>query len=171
MVRGLPLTIALVAAVSLIGLACDGGGPATPTATAEPSPAFTVTPLIPLTPGTDVAALPPNTLLDMASDSPVLTILSADADDLHAGGNSLARGDFNSDGVDDLLLGAPFGDGPENSREDAGEAYVIFGAGGLEGSRRTESRRRRTACLRCSAAGRTGPGPRRPRHSRVPGRC
>jgi len=129
------LTIAVVAAVALA--ACgDGGGPATPTPTAEPSPAFTVTPivtpLIPLTPGPDVAAPPPTTLLDMASDSPVLTILSADADDLHAGGSSLAWGDFNSDGVDDLLLGAPYGDGPDNSREDAGEAYVIFGSGDLE---------------------------------------
>jgi hypothetical protein len=67
----------------------------------------------------------------MASDAPVLTILSGDADDLQNGGTSLARGDFNSDGVDDLLLGAPLGDGPDNSREDAGEAYVIFGSSGL----------------------------------------
>ena len=69
----------------------------------------------------------------MASDLPVLTILSADGDDLDTGANSLGRGDFNNDGVDDLLVGAPFGDGPDGSREDAGEAYVIFGSSGLEG--------------------------------------
>ncbi len=128
--------IALGAAASACG---DGGASPSPTPTAGPPPVFTVTPTVmptvtpfnPFSPGADVAPLPPSALLDMASDSPVLTILAADADDLHAGGTSLARGDFNSDGVDDLLLGAPFGDGPDNSRGDAGEAYVIFGSGDL----------------------------------------
>jgi hypothetical protein len=40
---------------------------------------------------------------------------------------SIASGDFNSDGETDLLLGAAFGDGPDELREDAGEAYVILG--------------------------------------------
>ena len=127
------LVTAVTATLTFIGVACgDGGGPASPTPTTLPSPSPVVTPIISLTAAPTVAALPPTTVLDMASDSPVLTIVSVDVDDLHTGGTTMARGDFNSDGVDDLLLGAPSGDGPDNSREDAGEAYVIFGSGGLE---------------------------------------
>ena len=33
-----------------------------------------------------------------------------------------SAGDFNGDGFDDLIIGAPYGD-------DAGEAYVVFGTG------------------------------------------
>jgi hypothetical protein len=42
-------------------------------------------------------------------------------------GISLAKGDINHDGLEDLVIGAPFGDGPNNDRPDAGEAYVIYG--------------------------------------------
>jgi hypothetical protein len=49
------------------------------------------------------------------------------------GNSSLATGDFNDDGVADLLIGMPFADGPDNEREDAGEAFVIFGRDGLKG--------------------------------------
>ncbi|MCI0398832.1 MAG: hypothetical protein L0322_28420, partial [Chloroflexi bacterium] len=33
----------------------------------------------------------------------------------------------NGDSYDDLLIGAPAADGPANSREDAGESYLVFG--------------------------------------------
>lgn len=54
-------------------------------------------------------------------------ILGADAGDLRSDLPALVSGDFNDDGIADVLLGARFGDGPGNGREDAGEAYVIFG--------------------------------------------
>jgi len=57
-------------------------------------------------------------------------IFGVDAGDLRSDLPPLVSGDFNSDGVDDILLGARFGDGPDNGREDAGEAYVIFGSRG-----------------------------------------
>lgn len=42
-------------------------------------------------------------------------------------GRSVAiAGDINGDGIDDILIGAPFGDPP--SRTDGGEAYVLFGS-------------------------------------------
>jgi len=39
-------------------------------------------------------------------------------------GTALATGDFNGDGIDDIVLGAPNGD---NTASNAGELYVIFG--------------------------------------------
>ncbi len=126
------LTALLLAAGAATSAGCgDGGGSASPSPPMRPSTSPTATPVIPLTVIPTPAALAPTSILDMASDAPVLTIVPADAGDLRTGGDSLARGDFNNDGVDDLLLGAPFGDGPNNSREDSGEAYVIFGSGRL----------------------------------------
>jgi hypothetical protein len=108
--------------------ACGGsaGSPSSPTPTVAPSPSPTVPSVLTPKP-TEVAAAEPVAVVDLASESPLLTIRGGDAGDLQAGGVSAATGDFNSDGVDDLLVGAPFADGPDNSRPDAGEAYVIFG--------------------------------------------
>ncbi len=36
-------------------------------------------------------------------------------------------GDLNSDSFDDLIVGAFYGDGPSNSRTDAGEVYLLWG--------------------------------------------
>jgi Ca2+-binding RTX toxin-like protein len=45
-----------------------------------------------------------------------------------ASGVSVASaGDLNSDGIDDLVIGAFGGDGPGNTRADAGDTYVVFG--------------------------------------------
>ena len=66
-----------------------------------------------------------DTIVDLASDRPAATIFGADPrSDLPP----LVSGDFNGDGVADILLGARFGDGPSNRRQDAGEAYLIFGS-------------------------------------------
>jgi Ca2+-binding RTX toxin-like protein len=40
-----------------------------------------------------------------------------------------SAGDVNGDGFDDLIIGARFGDGPGNTRIDAGDSYVLFGSG------------------------------------------
>jgi hypothetical protein len=71
-------------------------------------------------------------VLDFASVSPDVTVMAADKqDDL---GAAVASGDVNGDGIDDLLIGAPRADGPDNSRRSAGEAYVVFGSPSLAGS-------------------------------------
>jgi hypothetical protein len=42
-----------------------------------------------------------------------------------------ATGDFNADGIMDILIGANGADGPGNERDHCGEAYVVFGEPGL----------------------------------------
>ena len=48
-------------------------------------------------------------------------------------GEEVVLADVNGDGLDDLLLGAYRADGPGNSRKDAGEVYVVYGAADLPG--------------------------------------
>jgi hypothetical protein len=71
-------------------------------------------------------------VLDLASTSPDVTVAAADNED-HLG-HAVASRDVNGDGIDDLIITAPRADGPDNTREDAGEAYVVFGSPSLEGS-------------------------------------
>ena len=73
-----------------------------------------------------------NGVLDFASASPDVTVTAADNEDELGG--AVASGDVNGDGIDDLLIGAPRADGPDNSRRGAGEAYVFFGSPSLRGS-------------------------------------
>lgn len=65
--------------------------------------------------------------IDLASADTLLTVTFAPGDLQPGFPNSLASGDFNADGATDLLLGAPFADGPDDARPEAGEAYVLFG--------------------------------------------
>lgn len=46
-------------------------------------------------------------------------------------GEEIVSADVNGDGVMDLLVGAYRADGPDNSRPDGGETYVVFGSAGL----------------------------------------
>jgi len=71
--------------------------------------------------------------IDLATRAPDATVFGADAGDFLADRFSLATGDFNHDGRDDMLVGAPLADGPGNARTNAGEAYVIFGGQALRG--------------------------------------
>jgi len=41
-------------------------------------------------------------------------------------GFSLAAGDIDGDGRDDIIAGSLLADGPDNAREDAGQAYVVL---------------------------------------------
>jgi hypothetical protein len=105
----LPLSALLV----LILLAACGGSaddpPPVPRATLVLGPQETC--------ARDIAAVPPD-----------VTIYGAGAGDYLADRFSLATGDFNDDGFDDLLVGAPLADGPGDARENTGEAYLIFGS-------------------------------------------
>jgi len=107
------LRTSFVALVTLLALAaaCGGGSES------KPSTA---------TPGGSAPGGPQYSL-DLAASAPDLTVFGADAGDYLADRFSLTSGDFNDDGKDDILVGAPLADGPDNARTNAGEAYVIFG--------------------------------------------
>jgi len=104
-------------ASALLFSACDGGG----SPARSPSPDTTT----PANDGTPASL--PTGVIDFAAEPPPSTIYGADAGDFAEAGAPLASGDFNSDGRPDLLIGAAFGDGPHGDRQDAGEAYVIYG--------------------------------------------
>jgi hypothetical protein len=60
--------------------------------------------------------------IDPSSGVDVLFIGAEQRDRL---GAAVGAGDINGDGQEDLLLAAPEADGPDNSRTDAGEVYVL----------------------------------------------
>jgi FG-GAP repeat/RTX calcium-binding nonapeptide repeat (4 copies) len=65
--------------------------------------------------------------IDLANLGSVgMTIYGADTGD-RAGFSLDAAGDVNGDGFDDLLIGAYTADGLGNSRQNAGDSYVIYG--------------------------------------------
>jgi hypothetical protein len=70
-------------------------------------------------------------VIDLAGGPQIRAIIGADSlDNL---GAAVGASDVNGDGISDILLGAPGGDGPENTREESGETYVVFGSARLQG--------------------------------------
>lgn len=63
-------------------------------------------------------------IIDLSKQADVI-IYGAEERDLC--GYSLAAGDINGDGIADMLIGAPGGDGYNNRYESAGETYLIYG--------------------------------------------
>src|SRR3989304_7352437 len=122
-----PALLALTTLLSLSG--CRGNAPPSATST-PPAVPTSPAPASPEHPGTPVNA---NKVVDLAASPPATVIVGADAGDMRSDLPALGSGEFNGDGVADILLGARFGDGPSNRRQDAGEAYVIFGSPGPPG--------------------------------------
>ncbi|MCH7484686.1 MAG: FG-GAP repeat protein [Chloroflexi bacterium] len=121
--------VALIAVALLAAIACggDGGPPAGTGASSGTAPPSSTSPTF------SPAVVPPFTL-DLAEPGGTLfTVLTPDPGDLRTTGSNLAAGDINGDGVADLVVGAPGADGPGNSRDDAGEVYVLFGGPQLGG--------------------------------------
>lgn len=117
------VALALAALLLVLVSACGGGGspaPSSPQSTFPPSPSAPATPASPS--GAPVATF------DLATQQPASVIWGADAGDFLNDLPALATGDINGDGLDDILIGARFGDGPQNARQDGGEVYVIFGS-------------------------------------------
>src|SRR5262245_11288043 len=65
-------------------------------------------------------------LIAIAAGAGGFVIHGADAAD-RSGFSVSSAGDVNGGGFDELLIGAPFGDGPGNARDAAGDSYVVFG--------------------------------------------
>jgi len=61
--------------------------------------------------------------------APDLMFTGIDAGD--NAGSAVRLADLNGDGVTDVFISAPNGDGPDNTRVDAGEVYVLWGSSGI----------------------------------------
>ncbi len=123
----LPL-IAVIGALAVL-LGCGEGSvsaPGTPTPLTTPTVNVQRSPTPQLTPSLPPGQAPAS--IDLATTPALMTVYGADSGDFLSDIPALATGDFNDDGFADILVGARFGDGPANGRQDAGQAYVIFGA-------------------------------------------
>jgi len=72
--------------------------------------------------------------LDLANQSVDFEVVARDGDDRLGSAQAIATGDFNNDGTTDFLLGVPGGDGPDDRRQNVGEAYIVFGRSDLPSS-------------------------------------
>jgi Ca2+-binding RTX toxin-like protein len=72
-------------------------------------------------------------LADVAAGTGGFVIIGQDTVDL-SGRSVASAGDIDGDGFDDLIIGAYVGDGPGNTRNEAGDSYVLFGSATIGGS-------------------------------------
>jgi hypothetical protein len=112
------VALLLSSAVIILATGCgsgddDGGSTPEPSGASPPN-------------GSPGAAGAPATI-DLASETGVTSYAGRDEGDLINVSATVAVGDFNDDGNVDALVGAPQADGPDDEREDSGEAYVMFG--------------------------------------------
>ena len=76
--------------------------------------------------------LRPGDVRDAATGEQALTIYGAAAG--VQAGRALASGDFNGDGIGDIMIESPFADGPAAGRPDAGRVDVVYGRASLGSS-------------------------------------
>lgn len=122
-------TVALLLSLAALA-ACGGDG------SPDPSPTPSATPTLAGDNGPSAQATPSDVAscdVDLAADEPDATIFGAGAGDYLADRFSLASGDFDGDGPDDVLVGAPLAAGPGDARPGAGEAFVVLGGEDLVG--------------------------------------
>ncbi len=66
----------------------------------------------------------------MAADEAQLTLSGLDSGDALAhdsfGSLPVLTRDFDARSPGEIIVTAPWGDGPDNRRQDAGEAYIVF---------------------------------------------
>ncbi len=83
---------------------------------------------------TATSAFPP--VVDLAVTAPDLLVYAPDMDDSRGGAFQfvpVVSADLSGDGIDDLVIGLPGGDGPDGLRDSAGEMHVVLGESSLGG--------------------------------------